>query len=159
MEKSELRVYISGAFTGLDDLYQTLMFYDDLANELVSHGFIVYKPHEHTGPLLSEHHSCITIYNKDLKEISNSDALICILDEPSHGVGIEIHHAMTEGKDILGFFRSKRGISRLAIGLLKDYEKGYCAEYTCVDEIGLLCKKILLAGITEAPLHLLPHNK
>jgi nucleoside 2-deoxyribosyltransferase len=151
MEKRDVKLYISGAFTGVDNLSEQMKFYDDVADDLRSRGFTVYKPHENTGPLLDRAQSDVDIYRTDISEIDSSDVIICILDTPSHGVGVEIHHAMKRNKTIAGFCKCLDNLSRLVRGMLKNYESGYLEIYEDAGDVGSKSERIIHQGDRARP--------
>jgi len=144
-----MRLYLSGAFTGVEDLDRRTEFYEDVSRNLESYGYLVYKPHEKTGPINGHTHSNSEVYKTDISEINESNVLISILDGPSHGVGAEIYHSMAKNKLVLGFYRDKEEVSRFILGLLEEYEMGFHFSYENASEIGDISNKVIRNILTS----------
>ena len=56
------------------------------------------------------------VYQRDVKWIQESRALIAEVSTPSHGVGYEIGYALSLGKPVLCCFREGVPISKMILG-------------------------------------------
>lgn len=130
-----MRIYLSGAFVGANDWESAQRRYEELGSMLSQAGFTVYLPHAHTSPVQSAELSARTVFERDKEEIFNSDILLALLDEPSHGVGAEIALALDRGMIAFGTYRRNRKVSRFIKGLLEASETGEYFEYENLEEI------------------------
>jgi len=130
-----MRIYLSGAFIGASDWESAQRRYEQLGSMLSRVGFTVYLPHAHTSPVQGAELSARTVFERDKEEIFNSDILLALLDEPSHGVGAEIALALDRGMIVLGTGHRNRKVSRFIKGLLEASETGEYFEYEHLEEI------------------------
>jgi len=56
------------------------------------------------------------VYQRDVKWVTDCDALIAEVSTPSHGVGYEIALALTLGKPVLCLYRQGRKVSKMITG-------------------------------------------
>lgn len=61
------------------------------------------------------------IYRYDKAAVEKSDLIIAEVSYPSHGVGMEIMHAIHLGKPIIAIAQEGKKVSRMVLGI--DYEK------------------------------------
>jgi nucleoside 2-deoxyribosyltransferase len=62
-----------------------------------------------------------TLYNMDIKAVESADLIIAEVSYPSHGVGMEVMHAVHCGKPVLAIAQEGKMVSRMLRGI--DYEK------------------------------------
>jgi nucleoside 2-deoxyribosyltransferase len=62
-----------------------------------------------------------TLYNMDIKAVESADLIIAEVSYPSHGVGMEVMHAVHVGKPILAIALEGKIVSRMLRGI--DYKK------------------------------------
>jgi nucleoside 2-deoxyribosyltransferase len=130
-----MRIYLSGAFVGSSDWETARRRYELLGSVLSQAGFEVYLPHTHTSPVQSAELSAKTVFERDKEEIFNSEILLALLDEPSHGVGAEIALALNHRMITIGTCHRNRKVSRFIKGLLESSETGEYFEYEHLEEI------------------------
>lgn len=56
------------------------------------------------------------VYEHDLQQVSNADAVIALIDEPSLGVGIELAHAVAHNKPLLALHHTEVSVTRMVRG-------------------------------------------
>lgn len=56
------------------------------------------------------------VYQRDVKWVTDCDALVAEVSTPSHGVGYEIALALTMGKPVLCLYRHGRKVSKMITG-------------------------------------------
>jgi 2'-deoxynucleoside 5'-phosphate N-hydrolase len=134
-EDSEMRVYVSQAFSGATDWTAARKRSEEFADMLHAKGFEVYLPHVNTDPFEHAELDARTVFERDRDEINKSDILLALLDEPSHGVGAEIVFALNRGMVVLGAAADSKKISRFIIGLLEGSEKGHYIRYHRFEEV------------------------
>ena len=74
-----------------------------------------------------------TIYNTDRKAVESADLIIAEVSYPSHGVGMEIMHAIHIGKPIIAIAQAGKKVSRMVLGI--DYEKFQSYFYTDLTDL------------------------
>jgi nucleoside 2-deoxyribosyltransferase len=62
-----------------------------------------------------------TLYNMDIKAVESADIVIAEVSYPSHGVGMEVMHAIHIGKPVLAIALKGQIVSRMLRGI--DYDK------------------------------------
>lgn len=145
------RIYLSGAFTNVD-WTQTSEYYVKIGELLFQNGFDVYLPHTNTPPTLIEGISTKEVFLKDYREIKNSQIVLAVLDNPSHGVGAEIALALNLGLTVVGVSLSNIKISRFIVGLLQTHKNGHYFSFRNLDEIPFNLTKIVESSENlEAP--------
>jgi nucleoside 2-deoxyribosyltransferase len=113
------RVYISGALISSADLAAARAKYEACAAALNSSGFMSYLPHMNTDPYFMSAATAEDVFTADIKALMSSDAVVAILDEPSHGVGAEIAICVTRKIPIIALAHSGVTISRFIQGLIE----------------------------------------
>lgn len=73
------------------------------------------------------------VYHRDVKWVTECDALIAEVSTPSHGVGYEIALALSLGKPVLCLYRSGRKVSKMITG--NDHAALRQAEYHHDEEV------------------------
>lgn len=137
------RIYLSGAFTNVSSWHQTSENYAEIGKLLSDQGFDVYLPHTKTPPTLVEGLTTKDVFLNDYKEIKNSQIVLAVLDNPSHGVGAEIALALDLGLLVVGVSYFNTKISRFILGLLQTHENGHFFSYRALDEIPFNLAKII----------------
>ena len=130
-----MKIYLSQAFSGAANWPEARQRSEELGDMLQAHGFEVYLPHVNTDPLEHAGLDARTVFERDRAEIHQSEILLALLDEPSHGVGAEIVLALNGGMIVLGVLPRGKEVSRFIRGLLEDSENGRYFEYDRLDEI------------------------
>jgi nucleoside 2-deoxyribosyltransferase len=129
-----LTVYISGALMGASDLPRVRALYEQFADACASVGWSPYVPHRRTDPRENATIESGSVFEVDLVELRNADAIVAYLGEPSLGVGAELAIAMQSGKLILGLHEDAREISRFIGGMLNHYERAEVYRYRSTNE-------------------------
>jgi nucleoside 2-deoxyribosyltransferase len=128
-------VYISGALMGARDLSRARSLYKRFASACEAAGWQSYLPHESTDPQLAGEIPSEDVMQRDLERLTQSDAMVAYIGEPSLGVGAEIVLAMQQNKFILAVHDSSKPVSRFVKGLLLNYKKAHLYSYDAVDEV------------------------
>jgi hypothetical protein len=116
--QAAMRIYISGALRGANDLEAARVKYETTARLLSREGISAYLPHQQTDPYRAWALEPVTVFSQDLQALSESDAILAFLDEPSLGVGAEIVLAVQNRKPVVGVYRNGNIISRFIEGFL-----------------------------------------
>ena len=114
-----MRAYISGALLNAADLDRSRAVYEAFAAACREAGWETYLPHEHADPIRDAHLTNRDVAERDLDEITASDAVVAYIGEPSLGVGAEVALALTTGKRVLAVADEGRRVSRFLVGLLE----------------------------------------
>jgi nucleoside 2-deoxyribosyltransferase len=117
---TELRAYVSGALTGVEDLEGARELYEALGETARNAGYEPYVPHLLTDPVLHAHLPATQVYLRDYEAILNADAVVAWLGTPSLGVGAEIVLAIQAGKRVIGACSRGQEVSRFIVGLLEE---------------------------------------
>jgi thymidylate kinase len=135
-------VYIAGGLTGAKrDL---LGRYELIRDGCRAAGFDSYLPHQDTGPREADI-SPSRVMESNLSALNRSVAVVAELTIPSHGVGIEIHHALLRGIPVLGIARERADISKMVRG--HPALRGDIARYRKKEEIPRLVEQLLKGEI------------
>ncbi len=82
-----------------------------------------------------------TLYNYDKKSVESADIIVAEVSYPSHGVGMEIMHAIHIGKPIIAIAQEDKKVSRMVLGI--DYNKFTCIRYTDLEDLKQQLKKAI----------------
>lgn len=74
-----------------------------------------------------------TLYNMDIKAVESADIVIAEVSYPSHGVGMEVMHAVHVGKPVLAIALEGQIVSRMLRGI--DYDKFQFKWYKNLDDL------------------------
>jgi 2'-deoxynucleoside 5'-phosphate N-hydrolase len=114
-QEAGMRVYFAGAISGGRENVPT---YQHIVSRLKTLGFIV--PTEHVAdPLVLEREGPLSagfIYERDVRWILESDAVVAEVSTPSLGVGYEVCCALNHGKPVLCLYREGLAISKMITG-------------------------------------------
>ena len=130
-----LKVYISGALHGSRDLLAAREKYESVAELLAQEGFEAYLPHLHTDPESAHYLTPSQVFNHDLKVLSECDAVLAFLDEPSSGVGAEIAIAVQQRKPTIAVCRRGETTSRFIEGLIAASSVSVFMEYDTLGDV------------------------
>lgn len=82
------------------------------------------------------------IYNFDIKAVESADIIVAEVSYPSHGVGMEIMHAIHIGKPLIIIAKEGQRVSRMVQGI--DYEKYTFIWYRDLEELKSKLEKVIL---------------
>ncbi len=110
-----MKIYFSGAISGGRD---NLPIYQHVVARLKSLGHDVPSAHVADPGVLSADGglSPREVYERDVRWIEDSDAMIAEVSTPSLGVGYEIGYALGRGKPTLCLYRDGLFVSKMIIG-------------------------------------------
>lgn len=114
-----MRVYISGALQASSDLPAARSRYEHAARVVGERGHSAYLPHQHTDPVKAAGVSAEAVFERDRQELSDCDAVVAFIDEPSLGVGCELALAHQQNARILALRNEASRVSRFALGFLE----------------------------------------
>ena len=110
-----MRIYFAGAILGGRE---NVPVYQHVVSRLKALGCVVPTEHvadprvlEREGSLEDRH-----IYERDVRWIQESDAMVAEVSTPSLGVGYEICSALNQGKRVLCLYRQGLAISKMITG-------------------------------------------
>ena len=110
-----MKIYFACSITGGRELES---FYRDFVAALEADGHLI--PTSHLAQAESmESERALTpkdVYERDVKWIHESNALIAEVGIPSHGVGYEIGYALNQGKPVLCLAQEGRRVSKMITG-------------------------------------------
>ncbi len=114
-----LRVYMSGALTGLSDEVRQRQIerYELIKETCAVEGYDCYCPHQHSDPVRDESMTPAEVHQLDSTNVQNSDLIIADCTEPSFGVGIEAQMADEDDTPILLIAQRGKKVSRLIRGI------------------------------------------
>jgi len=94
------------------------------------------------------------IYEYDMRNVSDCDVLVALVDFPSLGLGMELERAYQESKNILAFAHQGKRISRMIVDLLRHYTDTPLLAYAHMDDIPEMVTKRLweLGVFSDGPL-------
>lgn len=133
--QDRLRLYISGALQGARDLGAARKKYEAVAERLTRDGFAPYLPHQQTDPILARDIDAVQVFSHDLGVLSECDAVLAFLDEPSLGVGAEIALAIQRGKPVIAVCKRGNRTSRFVEGLLASSRNCTLLRYDDLEEV------------------------
>jgi 2'-deoxynucleoside 5'-phosphate N-hydrolase len=111
-----MKIYLSGALTGVPNIDELKKFYEAVANLCESLGHEVYVPHLHSDPDKHAHISSKAVYSMDRKQVLASELVIAWAGRPSFGVGQEIEIASAAGIDVVLLSEADQPVSRMTRG-------------------------------------------
>ena len=109
--------YISGALLNAQDLATSRALYERFADACRAAGWDAYVPHQHADPVRDADLSNREVASRDLKQVSDADAIVAYVGEPSLGVGAEVAIALAAGKRVLLVAEQNARVSRFLSGL------------------------------------------
>ena len=115
--EEEVKVYISGALTGIEKLAEVRTFYEDIAEVCREFGLVPYIPHRTTDPIGHPHIDPHSVYLIDKREASTSDLVIAYVGIESFGVGIELEIASECHIPIVLLHEDEKHLSRIVRGI------------------------------------------
>lgn len=119
---------------GAGDLPRARQLYERFAAACESAGWKAYLPHRRTDPETARGIGAGSVYDVDVLELQDSDAIVAYLGEPSLGVGAELVIAMQRGKRILALYEESRDVSRFVSGMLAQYGRADVYQYATPEE-------------------------
>jgi hypothetical protein len=110
-----VRIYFSGAISGGRD---KLPVYQHIVTRLKSLDHDVPSDHVAARDVLSADGALSPrqVYERDVRWIEDSDAMIAEISTPSLGVGYEIGYALQRGKPVLCLYRDGLFVSKMITG-------------------------------------------
>jgi nucleoside 2-deoxyribosyltransferase len=130
-----MRAYISGALLNAARIEESRALYERLAEACRGAGWDAYVPHQHADPFRDPDMSNVEVAERDLDNVTASDALVAYVGEPSLGVGAEIAIALRAGKQVLVVAEADRRVSRFLLGLVELHpSQAVVLRYRTVDE-------------------------
>lgn len=131
-----MKIYFAGSIRGGR---QDADWYYKLIKEIKKYGEVLT---EHVGSDdLNEELSDYGIYKRDMDWLEDSDALICEVTRPSHGVGYEIGQAVAMNKKVYCLYREDGDSSISA--MLNGSPAVECYKYNSLDEATKIIENIL----------------
>lgn len=112
-----LKVYISGALTGIKKAAEIKAFYEAIASLCNDIGLQAYVPHLYTDPINNPDISPRQVFENDKQQIGKSDLVIAYLGSFSFGVGMELAYAETNDIPIILLYEEGKNISRFPRGI------------------------------------------
>jgi len=110
-----MNIYFACSITGGRE-YERV--YQDLTAALLADGHTVPTAHLADSNVMAMEAALSprNVYERDVKWILESDALIAEVSVPSHGVGYEIGFALNAGKQVLCLLQAGRKLSKMISG-------------------------------------------
>src|SRR5919199_3353515 len=112
-----LKIYISGALTGIEKSAEIKAFYEAIGSLGQEMGFQAYVPHLKTDPTNNPDVSPRQVFETDKHQVSASDLVIAYLGFPSFGVGMELAYAETNAIPLILLYERGKNISRFPRGI------------------------------------------
>lgn len=128
-----MKVYISGALTGVSNIEQVKKFYEKIAEICHDLGLEVYVPHLHSDPLKHPNITPSQVYEMDRKRVAESNLMVAYLGVPSLGTGSELEICQCEHVPVIVLYEKGRAVSRMARGnpaiikeiIFEDYDDAF----------------------------------
>lgn len=150
-DEKKLRVYVSGALTGVPEPEILKGFYEAIAEACEKADFEPYVPHLVSDPIQNPDMTPREVYELDKEQVTRADLVIAYVGEPSLGVGSEIEIARQNGISVILMMKEGVRVSRMARGnpavtaelRFKGYEDGVrkLTEFLSSDDVlGILAK-------------------
>ncbi|MTJ15030.1 XRE family transcriptional regulator [Anabaena sp. UHCC 0187] len=117
MNKKKLRIYISGALTGIENPTVIKDFYVAIGLLCEKVGFQAYVPHLNTDPLKHPNITPSQVFQTDKSQVSQADLVIGYIGYASIGVGMELAYAETNSIPIILIYETGKTISRFPRGI------------------------------------------
>ncbi len=110
-----MRIYFSGAISGGRD---NLPVYQHIVKRLQAAGIEVPSAHVADPAVLTRDGpiSPRAVYERDIRWIQESDAMLAEVSTPSLGVGYEVGYALNLGKPVLCLYRQGLFVSKMITG-------------------------------------------
>jgi len=118
-EVNPLKIYVSGALTGIENPMQVKAFYEAIGKLCEQVGFQAYVPHLKTDPINNPDISPSQVFDTDKHQVSTSQLVIAYLGTASFGVGMELAYAEINKIPIIILYEKGKIISRLVLGIPK----------------------------------------
>jgi 2'-deoxynucleoside 5'-phosphate N-hydrolase len=115
-EESTMRIYLSGALTGVPNIEELKRFYEAIAELCTSMGHEIYVPHLHSDPDKHADISARLVYVMDQNQVLESELVLAYVGRPSLGVGQEIEIAKGGGIEVFLLFEKDTRVSRMTRG-------------------------------------------
>lgn len=112
-----LKIYISGALTGIKNSAEIKAFYEAIGSLGQEMGFQAYVPHLKTDPTNNPDVSPRQVFETDKHQVSASDLVIAYLGFPSFGVGMELAYAEINNIPLILLYERAKNISRFPRGI------------------------------------------
>jgi nucleoside 2-deoxyribosyltransferase len=112
-----LKIYISGALTGIENSTEIKAFYEAIGSLCQEIGFQAYVPHLKTDPTNNPDVSPRQVFETDKHQVTASDLVIAYLGYPSFGVGMELAYAETKNIPLVLLYERGKNISRFPRGI------------------------------------------
>ncbi|MEO1433285.1 MAG: XRE family transcriptional regulator [Cyanobacteria bacterium J06633_8] len=117
MKTENIRVYISGALTGIENSEVIKSFYEDIGSLCKNMGFESYVPHLNTDPINHPNIDPTKVFETDKHQVGMSNLVIAYLGFPSFGVGMELAYAENKGISVILLYETDKSISRFPRGI------------------------------------------
>lgn len=112
-----MKIYISGALTGVPNIVELKSFYERLAEACSDLGHEAYVPHLNSDPQKHAGLSPQQVYEMDSHQVKIADLVIAYVGVPSLGVGAELEIDNYEGVPLILLYEDDgRPVSRMARG-------------------------------------------
>jgi nucleoside 2-deoxyribosyltransferase len=112
-----MRIFFAGPLTNLENAAEIKEWYKAMADIATKNGFESFWAFlSGTDPVKNPNIEPDYIYEKDLKELENSNFMIAYIGEPSTGTGQEIEYAKEHNIPIYLIYEKDRPVSRMVIG-------------------------------------------
>ena len=112
-----MKVYISGALTGVENVAEAKAFYEALGVLSEQLGFLSYVPHLTTDPINNPDVTPRVVFETDKNQVIQSDLVIAYIGFPSIGVGMELAYAEVNAIPIILLYERDKLISRFPRGI------------------------------------------
>lgn len=137
------KVYLAGAFTNAKK-ESVMEFMRKIAASLAEHGITPLLPYSMADPTRVTTVSHEDIYEYDVDRISEADAIVAYMSEPSHGVGMEIMLTKLQQKPVILVYEKGRTISRMVLGAVPESNRiEFESQEEALRRIGEKLKKVL----------------
>ena len=112
-----MKVYVSGALTGVLHVEELKKFYEDIAAVCRRLGLEPYVPHVNSDPVAHADISPGEVYEMDSHQVKIADLVIAYVGTPSLGVGQELEISHYEGVPLIILYEGDgRPVSRMTRG-------------------------------------------
>jgi nucleoside 2-deoxyribosyltransferase len=112
-----MRIFFAGPLTNLSNAKEIKEWYQQMADVATKNGFESFWAFlSGTDPVKDPNVEPDYIYEKDLKELENSNFMIAYIGEPSTGTGQEIEYAREHNIPIYLIYEKNKPVSRMVIG-------------------------------------------
>ncbi|MBT6691089.1 XRE family transcriptional regulator [Candidatus Parcubacteria bacterium] len=111
-----MKVYISGALTGIPHVEELKKFYEEIAALCGLLGLEPYVPHLNSDPQAHASISPEEVYKMDSHQVKIADLVIAYIGMPSLGVGQELEISNYEDVPLIILYEGDKPVSRMAKG-------------------------------------------